>query len=661
MTTIHCHSRRLAFLRAAWFAWARLLIASLALCGINGAATAAPPSDGKAQTVVHMLDYVSVDYPEFVKDGKVLNQSEYEEQREFATQAIALIEQLPDAAEKPALLAKARELLTRIEAKAAGAEVSGLASGVRADVIRLYELTVAPRRAPDLRRAAELFQANCVACHGAQGRGDGPAAKGMEPPASNFHDEERMGVRSLYGLYNTITLGVGGTPMRGFSELTEADRWALAFFVGALRATPEAVSRGETLWNQGQGKAELGNFRALVTTAPGEVAGKGGPGLSDVRAYLTAQPEAVESAGPSALDVTREKLAEALVAYRRGDRDAARQLAITAYLEGFELIEASLDNVDAALRVEIEREMMALRTMIAQGDPADSVASHIDRIDAMLDRAADRLGTDGLSPAAAFASSLLILLREGIEAILVLAAIVAFVVKTGRRDALPYIHAGWIAAVVLGAATWLVANHLLQISGASREMTEGVAALLAAVMLLYVGYWLHSKSYAQAWQAFVRNQVTAALGKQTLWAMAGISFLAVYRELFEIILFYQALWAQAGATGHSAVLGGGGVAVVLLALLGWAMLKYSVRLPIGPFFLATSGLLMLMAVVFAGHGVAALQEAGVLDATRVSAIDLPFLGLHGTAQGLAAQALALAAIVAGVMASRRKAMKPVNG
>ena len=93
---------------------------------------------------------------------------------------------------------------------------------------------------------------------------------------------------------------------------------------------------------------------------------------------------------------------------------------------------------------------------------------------------------------------------------------------------MPYIHVGWIAAVVLGAATWLVAHYLLEISGANRELTEGFSALLAAAMLLYVGYWLHSKSYAQAWQAFIRDQVTAALGKRTLWAMAGISFLAVY-------------------------------------------------------------------------------------------------------------------------------------
>lgn len=639
-----------------WLSWMGSVIAALALCGLAGAAAAAPAGD-KAQTVVHMLDYVGVDYPEFVKDGQVLNQSEYQEQREFATQAIALLEQLPAVADKPALIGKARQLLARIDARAAGAEVSSLASSVRTDVIRLYQLTVAPRQAPDLRNAAALFQAQCASCHGTQGRGDGALARGMEPQPSNFHDEERMNVRSLYGLYNTITLGVGGTPMRGFSELPEADRWALAFFAGAMRAKPEAVSRGESLWNQGKGKAELGNFRSLVTLAPGEVADQGGAGLADVRAYLTATPEAIESANPSPLDVTRAKLAEALAAYRQGDRDAARQSAITAYLEGFELIEASLDNVDAPLRTGIEREMMALRSTIAGGRPVDEVAGHIDHINAMLDRAEASLGSDGLSPAAAFASSLLILLREGIEAILVLAAIVAFVVKTGRRDALPYIHVGWIGALVLGAATWFAANHLLEISGADRELTEGISALLAAAMLLYVGYWLHSKSYAQAWQSFIRDQVTTALARRTLWAMAGISFLAVYRELFEVILFYQALWAQAGPGSHGAVLGGAAVASVLLAVVGWAILKYSVRLPIGPFFVATSGLLVLMAVVFVGHGVAALQEAGAIESTRVGFVDLPLLGLHGTAQGLAAQALALAVIVAGVLVGRRKGMQ----
>jgi high-affinity iron transporter len=262
-----------------------------------------------------------------------------------------------------------------------------------------------------------------------------------------------------------------------------------------------------------------------------------------------------------------------------------------------------------------------------------------------------------VSPASAFVTSLLIVLREGLEAILVLAAILAFVRKTGRRDALPYIHAGWLAAVALGVLTWFVASFVLSISGASREMTEGVTALLAAAMLLYVGFWLHNKSYAQAWSAFIRTQVTTALGRGTLWAMASISFLAVYRELFETILFYETLWVQVGPEGQAPVLGGFALGAALLAAISWAILKYSVRLPIGPFFSATSALLGIMAVVFAGNGVAALQEAGIVGSTLVNFVSVPILGIHATTQGLLTQCIVLAVLVAGVMVSRRKALR----
>lgn len=631
--------------------WLRWLAAVLALAAASLAQAAPSPAE-QAQTVVHLLDYVAVDYPEFVQDGKVVDEAEYQEQREFAGRAIELLQQLP-APGQAALTGKAQALLQRIAAKAPGAEVSALANEVRADVIRVYQLVVAPRQPPDLARAATLYAANCASCHGAQGRGDGPAAAGLDPAPSNFHDRARMNARSIYGLSNTIALGVGGTGMRAFAELPEADRWALAFFVSSLRAPAELVARGEALWRQGTGKAELGDLRALVTAAPAEIAGRNAE-LDAVRAYLTAQPQALQGGGASPLAFTRAKLDEALAATRAGDPAAARQAAITAYLEGFELVEASLDNVDAALRVDIEREMMALRALLDQRSPDSVVEHHVTQLKVMLDRAQEKLEGGSLSPAAAFVSALLILLREGLEAILVLAAIVAFVLKTGRRDALPYIHAGWIAAVALGGATWLVATHVVQISGANRELTEGVAALLAAAMLLYVGYWLHSKSNARAWQSFIKEQVTAALNRRTLWALAGVSFLAVYRELFEIMLFYQALWAQSGEAGRGALTGGIAAAAVLLAVLGGAILKYSVRLPIGPFFAVMSALLVAMAFVFVGHGVAALQEAGVLQATAVRFIELPLLGIHATLQGLGWQALTLAAIVAGLVWSRRQ-------
>lgn len=620
---------------------------------LHGVAIASPTDAEKAQAIVHMLDYIGVDYPEFVQDGKVINADEYAEQREFAIQAITLLGKLPAVPEQPALLQQARELLAHIEAKTPGSEVSALVGRLRLGVIQAWKLSVTPRRTPDLQQAGKLFAQHCAACHGAEGRGDGPLAKGMEPVPRDFHDETRMRQRSLYGLYNTISLGVGGTPMRAFTEISEADRWALAFFAGGLRADSDLVSKGEALWRQGEGKAVFESLRALVTTSPSEQA-PAGSATDAVRAYLTQQPHALQAAVPGPLAFSRIKLDETAQAYAQGNREGAQRLAIMAYLEGFELIESALDNVDAPLRTEIEREMMALRALIGEGRPSETVTAQTAKITTLLDRADAALSGNNLSPKTAFVSSLLILLREGLEAILVVSAIVAFTVKTGRRDASPYIHAGWIGAVALGGITWVVARYMLSFSGVNRELTEGITALLAAAMLLYVGWWLHSRSNAQAWNRFIREQINTALSKRTLWAMAGVSFLVVYRELFEVILFYETLWSQVGADGHGAVLWGMAAAALLLMLVGGMILRYSVRLPIGPFFAGTSILLALIAVVFIGNGVVALQKAGVLATTTVRFFSLPLLGIHPTAQSLVPQALALALIAGGLWFNRAK-------
>lgn len=624
----------------------------LALC-MPASAASQPAAQTAGPTIVHLLDYVGVDYPGTVAKGQVVDAAEYEEQREFAGQAATLLQTLPDGPARPALSEKLRRLQALIQAKAAGTEVSALAQELRWDIVRAYAIAVAPKHAPDMAVASGLYAAQCAACHGEAGRGDGPLAKGMEPAPANFRDAQRMRARSAYGLYNTLTLGVAGTPMRAFTDLSDDERWALALQVSAMRFAPEQVQAGQAAWHDGTSRPAFANLKDLVTQTPAEVIGQHGAAAEAVQAYLSTHPEALQAAGPAPLQWTGDTLDESLQRYRQGQREAARQLAISAYLEGFELVENSLDNIDSALRVQIEREMMALRAAIGEGQPVDTVAGQVARIHGLLQRAQDALSSAGLSATTAFASSLLILLREGLEAVLVLAAILAFVRRTGRRDALAYVHVGWAAALALGLVTWWVAHSLIGISGASRELTEGVTALMAAGILLYVGYWLHSKSYAQAWQRFIREQVGTALGKGTLWAMAAVSFLAVYRELFEVILFYEALWAQVGPAGHAAVLAGMGAAAVLLAALTWAILKFSVRLPLGRFFAATSAMLALLAVVFAGNGVAALQEAGVLAAQPIDFVSIPLLGLHPTQQGVLAQGAALGFVLLGLWLARR--------
>ena len=609
---------------------------------------AAPAQE--AQTILHLLDYIGVDYPEAVAGGEVKNEDEYKEMLEFTAQVSARLGALPENPRKAALVSESQALAKLVLDKAAPPAVAAASGKLRWALVEAYNLRLAPRAAPPLDRAKALYAQHCAACHGAEGHGDGPAAKRLEPPPSNFHELERMAQRSAYGLYNTITLGVEGTSMAAFNQLSEADRWALAFFVANLGVPADRVRQGKEAWDAGRARAVFKNLGPVATLSTDEVTARHGEEAARVQDYLRAHPEALRK---SPIAFARDKLAEAAQAYATGDRAAAREAAITGYLEGFELAEAGLANVDPSLMRDIERRMLALRAGIEAGVSTQDLHQQVAAVDALLDEAEEKLGGDGLAPATAFTASFLILLREGLEAILVLAAIIAFVVKTGRRDALPWVHAGWIAALALGALTWVAATFLLEISGANRELTEGITALLAAAVLLYVGYWLHGKSYAHAWNRFIKEHVGQALAKRTLWAMAAVSFLAVYREMFEIVLFYQALWAQVGDAGKTSVLGGMGVAALALAVLGFALFKYSVRLPMGLFFGATSALLALLAVVFAGHGVAALQEAGVIRITTLAFDPVPLLGIYPSVQALGVQLFVLALAALAFWAARR--------
>lgn len=624
-------------------------LAAVMLCALLSVlAGHARAQDRDAQTVLHLLDYIGVDYAAAVAHGKVKSVDEYGEMHEFAAQAAALLERLPAHAAKPQLRAGAAALARQIAAKADATEVAAQAATLRAALIRAYDVPVAPRTAPDLARGAALYGAQCAGCHGRQGRGDGPAGNGLDPAPSDFHDAGRMAGRSVYGLYNTITLGVAGTDMASYQRLSEDERWALAFHVANFASTAATRERGAALWTAGAGRGDFADLANVVALSANEVQQRFGINGVAVQAYLRAHPEALVTLKPVPIDVAVAILDRSLDAYRAGRRAQAAELAIDAYLEGFEPVESSLRNVDAVLMARIEREMMAYRGLLQAGAGVEAVEKQAGATRALLAQAREKLGGARLLPATTFASAVVILLREGAEAILVVAAILAFLARAGRADARRFVHAGWIAALVLGVVTWLVSSRLVAISGAGREVTEGVTALVAAAMLLYVGYWLHSKSHSAAWQTFIADKVGGVLSRGTVWTLALISFLAVYREAFETVLFYQALSLQAGPAGRGALLAGLAAAAVLLVAVGWAIVRASVKLPVGRFFAVSGILLLVLAVVFTGQGIAALQEAGRIGADTVGFVSLPLLGIYPTAQTLGAQAAVLAPSVLGL-------------
>lgn len=604
--------------------------------------------------LVQLVDYIAVDYAAAVADGRIISQAEYSEMQDFAATVRRQITAVGAGENKTELATQAERLQQLIAAREAPAQVAAAAAALSQQLLQQLDVTVVPRRVPDLRHARVLFSQHCASCHGAEGRGDGTQAAGMEPAPTNFHDPDRYAQRTVYGLYSTISLGVEGTAMRAFTaSLSEHQRWSLAFLVGSLGADEAALVAGSAVWQQAGGNHPLQSLDTLTTTTPAHASEAWEASGRALMAYGRANPAAL-FAERTPLAFARNQLEASVAAYRAGDRDGAHAAAVSAYLDGFELAEHGLDAVAPELRREIEAAMTAYRESVRSQLPPARVEAEAQRIMQQLEAAATRLETDTLSNTAAFSGALVILLREGLEALLVVAALAAFLVRTGRREGLAYLHAGWIGALALGGLTWWLSRSLLDFSGASREITEGVAALVAMAVLFYVGFWMHNKTHARQWQRFIQGSVEKAMSAGTLWALSGLAFVAVYREVFETILFYQAMWVQADAQGQGYMVGGFATAAGLLALAGWLILRYSVRLPLRQFFSVTSLFMFALAIVFAGKGVAALQEAGKLPVDPVSFPRIDLLGIYPNLEGLLLQALLALFAIGLILAGRRR-------
>ncbi len=174
---------------------------------------------------------------------------------------------------------------------------------------------------------------------------------------------------------------------------------------------------------------------------------------------------------------------------------------------------ARLGARDGALLRRVETAMTDLRVSISRGAPVQEVEDRVSRANALLDTAERALAPQETDNLASFLGAFTILLREGLEALLIVVAMIALLRKAERPEVLRYVHGGWIAALVAGGATWAAATFFISISGASRELTEGFGSLLAAVVLVSVGIWMHGKSHADAWQAYIRDKLSKALSK----------------------------------------------------------------------------------------------------------------------------------------------------
>ncbi|KJZ34682.1 cytochrome c/FTR1 family iron permease [Pseudomonas fluorescens] len=609
-----------------FLAW--LVFPLFALCSFN---LLADTVEGAPQAL-HLLDYISADYPQTVQAGKVIDESEYRGQLESIKTLQGLIAAMPAKQEKAGLEQGVSSLRSAVTARQEGADVARQARQLGAKLAVTYEVSQAPIITPDPTRGAPLYAQHCSVCHGDAGAGDGPAGVGLMPPPSNLRDTTRLDHLSLYALYSTVGLGIEGTDMPAFADqLDDRQRWDLATYIASFSADPAAAKSEKTY-----------NIADLGRQTPAEVQAADGPQAAATFRAQRAQPPQVKRGPAQLLDYTAATLDKSIAAYRAGDHDQAYDLSVAAYLEGFELVESSLDNVNAVVRKDTEKSLMAYRQSLQDGLPVAEAEQRLNTAKAKLKESADLLGSDGLSWSLSFISGLLILLREGLEAILVLAAILAFLRNTGQQSAVRSVNVGWGLALLAGLGTWALAAYVIDVRGSQRELLEGATALFASVMVLWLGVWMHDRRHAAAWQDYIKSSLVGGGGR---FGFAILAFFSVYRELFEVILFYETLWLQAGPAGHNAVLAGGGTALVLLVVLAWVILRGSAKLPLALFFSINAGLLCALSVVFAGHGVKALQEAGIFGTRPVPFFDFDWLGIHADAYSLGAQAVAIIAII----------------
>ncbi len=563
----------------------------------ESSAVAAPDPIEPARRIVATLQLAAQEYKLAFQGRELVNAAEWDEARLFLGAARRSARDLaPDlAAELDRTLAR---LEVRVAARMPPDSLRIVAREVEQRLSRALGVSLdeGPTHRLSLAAGARVWRARCASCHGQGGRGDGPAGTGLTPPPANLTDAALLAAATPLAFYRKVTHGVPGTAMPAFERaLTHEERWDAVAFAFALS---DSLAR------------------------------QGGSGLLAV-----------------AFGAVRGTLGSALALVHAGDREAAASTALDAYM-AFEIVEASLGATDPLIVTRAEERFAVMRQAAASGDSAAATRAHA-AVLAVVQEAESAL-VAGRSRLGLFAESLLLILREGFEAILVIGAIMAVLARAGATQRRRTVRLGIVAALVASLLTAALIEWIFRIGPAQQEALEGGVMLLAAATLFYVSYWLISKVEIAAWTRFVKGKIQRAVESGSALALAGVAFLAVYREGFETVLFYKALYMTGGGGGGGAAAVTAGLLAGLAALLGVyvGIERFGLKVPMRPFFAVTGATLSYLSFVFAGQGVRELQHGGYVAVTPIpGAPHSAFFGVYPTVETLMVQAVIVLALL----------------
>jgi high-affinity iron transporter len=603
------YGRRLALLVAL------LAVASLVVWALRREPTAEPVVSSPtvdAQRLVAVLQYLESDYPAAVASG---DKGELEEQRSLSAEATTIAGRLSTA---PGFAPRVVAIDARVREATDPEGVSADCAAIVDDLVASVGISRAPATPPDLGEGARLFAANCATCHGATGKADTPVAVTLKPRPVSFHSEEVMGALTPFKAFNVIRFGVNGTAMAPFTTLDEKQRWALAFYVFSLRQPPcdhkaPAVS--------------LDRLANLTDEELGKSAGEG-----EVACLRRALPELDP---PALLAGARTRVGEAARMVSSGDASGAEAVLLDVYLTDIEPIEPWLRARDPAVVSQLEAGFTSSRAALQQRDPG--ARKDTEQLLALLDHASGARGVT--SAVSAFWFALLVIVREGFEAAVVIAALLAVLKKRKQISRARFVHGGWISALGCGALMFVLGRKVL--AGAMNERLEGALAFVAAAMLMHAALWLNARTTTRKTMGELRDRTRTALDRGAL-ALFGIAFLAMFRESFEAAVFLEALSIEAA----SAVAWGALAGTALLLGLVFAVSRLGLRLPMQALFKVSTVVLIATAVVLVGQGVHSFEEVGLLPSRPLPFVSVEFLGIHPDRLGLIAQLLLAASPLA---------------
>ena len=501
----------------------------------------------------------------------------------------------------------------------------------------------------------------------------GSVSHQLDRGCEDYARGDRAGAASQFmGAYNVSYVGSGFVSVVE-STLGQDRRNALDGQFQALQGQAYAPDAGQTLT---QGSEKLKADLAAAATQLDAT-----QGLANPRAYAKAQQEQIK-ADRRRLDAAKKHrntgkgnrtwtqvahemtpiLDQALAQASKGQGQAGSDLVNKAYYQYYEKLgfEKNVMNAISGNRVsQVEYQFKETRMAMVAGKPAKTLVNELKSMlvedAAILDGgAADQVNGWTSFLTSAFGQAFVVLLREGLEAILVVAAIIAYLVKSGHKDKVRHIYWGIAAGLVASGLVALLFTLLFNGNGPQQEILEGVVALVAMLMLLYTSNWMLSKSSVESWNHYIQSRTVAAISKGSVISLALLSFLAVFREGAETVMFYQAIFAMAPGGSREIWTGFAAAAVVLVIV--FVLIRFtSVKIPIRPFFIITSLLMAVMVVIFAGGGVHALIEGDLVPATYLPGVPTSdWIGLYPYTQTIGAQILAaLVVVVLAIVSTRR--------